>query len=291
MTILNLVDKEKSGVTYTIYNFPDGQQSIEIHDINYFLSSDRRVIIYSRFNSFKDLELIICSVYALRDLGAKDIELYIPYVLGARSDRRFVPGTPRYLSQVIAPILNSLNLNEIHVLDPHSDVMENVINNLTKKDNTDFVKWVLSDLGSEDYILVSPDAGALKKVFTVAERIYYTKDIIIASKHRDIATGEITHTEVPIPDQTLISKDFIIIDDICDGGKTFIEIAKELKKQGVSGKIYLIVTHGIFSKGYKVLGEYFNGVFCTNSIQDIGEVYSDAMGNLHKTKIKQLNIF
>jgi ribose-phosphate pyrophosphokinase len=59
-----------------------------------------------------------------------------------------------------------------------------------------------------------------------------------------------------------------IVDDICDGGRTFIELSKELKKRNC-GNVYLIISHGIFSKGIDVLREHFTKVFCTNSISDI----------------------
>jgi ribose-phosphate pyrophosphokinase len=43
----------------------------------------------------------------------------------------------------------------------------------------------------------------------------------------------------------------MICDDIADGGKTFIELAKSLN--GIVKDINLYVSHGIFSKGLKVL--------------------------------------
>jgi ribose-phosphate pyrophosphokinase len=50
----------------------------------------------------------------------------------------------------------------------------------------------------------------------------------------------------------------VIVDDICDGGRTFLEIAKTIrsKKRNISifgDKIYLVVTHGIFSAGFDEL--------------------------------------
>jgi len=40
----------------------------------------------------------------------------------------------------------------------------------------------------------------------------------------------------------------MIVDDICDGGATFILLAKELYAAGAK-EVNLFVTHGIFSKG------------------------------------------
>jgi hypothetical protein len=47
----------------------------------------------------------------------------------------------------------------------------------------------------------------------------------------------------------------------------------------------LIVTHGVFSAGFKPLFEYFEGIFCTNSIDDIHET------SFAGEKVKQLDIF
>ena len=62
-----------------------------------------------------------------------------------------------------------------------------------------------------------------------------------------------------------LKKDVTIVDDISDGGRSFIELAAVLRKRNV-GKIYLYVTHGIFSKGLDVLFEAgIDEVFTTNS--------------------------
>ena len=91
-----------------------------------------------------------------------------------------------------------------------------------------------------------------------------------------MATGAISETRIY---GDVSGRDCLIVDDICDGGRTFIELAKEIRKQ-TNLPIYLIVTHGIFSAGFEQLNEYFAGIFCTNSIKDIDE-----------TNVKQYNVF
>ena len=58
-----------------------------------------------------------------------------------------------------------------------------------------------------------------------------------------------------------------------------------------SCKIYLIVTHGIFSQGFLKLGEYFDGIFCTNSYKDINTESLSAVASYENKTFKQLNIF
>lgn len=159
----------------------------------------------------------------------------------------------------------------------------------------------------DNIILVSPDAGASKKIYKLAEQIGYKGDIITCSKDRD-KDGKLTKTIVPITDNIIKSKkDYIIIDDICDGGATFINIAKELKKLYNCNKIYLIVTHSIFSKGFEELSKYFDGIYCTNSYGEIHSDVEDGTGRLVDTwfagtenswypeipkgLVKQLNVF
>ena len=82
-----------------------------------------------------------------------------------------------------------------------------------------------------------------------------------------------------------------IVDDICDGGRTFIELAKEIKKQ-TNTPIYLIVTHGIFSAGFDKLSDELDGIFCTNSVKDIDfETVKVQSRQGSSDFVKQLNVF
>lgn len=276
---LNLAKPEESTLSFEISKFPDGQQSVTIKSISQVKDSD--IVINSRLKSFKDLELIICANQALRELGARSVSLYVPYFLGARSDRKFLNGSVNYLKQVICPIINSQKFNKVIVLDPHSDVLEACIDNFEKVNNHLLVKYSLTDIDNtnqarERVVLVSPDGGALKKIYDVAAEFKIT-DVVTAIKHRDILSGKITHTEVPLkPLEHEYGKKFVIVDDICDGGRTFIELAKAIKERTHDSEIYLIVTHGIFSAGLLELSRYFKKIYTTNSYADIkAEEHSD----------------
>jgi ribose-phosphate pyrophosphokinase len=300
MINLNLVNQEKSAIKYKISQFPDGQQTVDLTDWNDLNNYADPVKITTRLNSFKDVEILICAVQAIRNLKPdQKIALYVPYFLGSRSDRKFVDGGVNYLKQVICPIINSLNFFTVIVLDPHSDVLEACLNNYEKVDNHMIVKYALTDIDNkidaqERICLVSPDAGAYKKIFDVAKKFGINK-IITANKVRDMRTGNILRTEVPVLDQHADIK-YVIVDDICDGGRTFIEIAKVIKShvwprdEYFRGKIYLVVTHGIFSAGYAQLGEYFEAIYTTNSVKDVAETEYHALENT-PTKVKQQNVF
>lgn len=289
---LNLVDLENSDIKYKISRFPDGQQSITLDMVDADLPNKITVSITSRLNSFKDLEIIISANQALREFSyVENVKLNVPYFLGARSDRKFEAGTSNYLKTVICPIINAQNFSRVTVLDPHSDVLEACLNNYHKHNNHRLVKDALTKIDNKDgaqsrICLVSPDAGAYKKIFDVAKE-FKIDNIITASKVRDIKTSKILRTEIPdLPGSVGDDLQYVIIDDICDGGRTFNELAKAIRAQRADAKIYLIVTHGIFSAGFKELAQHFEGIYTTNSYRDVADNEYE-----EKTNTTTFNIF
>lgn len=314
MKILNLVYEEASDLKYQVSQFPDGQQQLTIKglkSLNFNLTTDKyedvvvplkelnvteTIQIRARLNNFKDLELIICAKKSLLELGFNNVELYVPYFLGSRSDRKFEEGSNNYLKTVICPIINLMEFSKVITIDPHSDVLEACLNNFKKIDNLAVVDEGLAALkiNLKDSVLISPDAGASKKIYSIADRIEYKGDIVTCSKSRDV-DGKLSKLNIPVrPHRYEDNTDFIIIDDIADGAATFINIAKKIKEDFNSSnkpyKLYLIVTHGIFSKGFEELNKYFDGIYCTNSYSDIPDYYDNGMQKF-KTGVKQLNVF
>jgi ribose-phosphate pyrophosphokinase len=235
------------------------------------------------------LEIIIAANQALREFSyVENVKLNVPYFLGARSDRKFESGTSSYLKTVICPIINAQNFSRVTVLDPHSDVLEACLNNYHKHNNHRLAKDALSDIDTNkdvsELCLVSPDAGAYKKIFDVAKK-FGIENIITATKVRDIRSGNIIRTEIPTLNQHEDLK-YVIIDDICDGGRTFIELAKAIKGSRPSAKVYLIVTHGIFSAGFKELSQYFERIYTTNSYREVADNEYE-----EETKTTTFNIF
>ena len=56
----------------------------------------------------------------------------------------------------------------------------------------------------------------------------------------------------------------LVVDDICDGGRTFVELGDRLN-EAKSHSNYLFVSHGIFSAGFDELKRYYAGIGTTNS--------------------------
>ncbi len=206
-------------------------------------SESENVRINTRLNSSDDLMNLCLAVDALRNMGVKYIEAFIPYIPYARQDRVMTTGEPLSI-KVFADILNSLNLDKVTVFDAHSDVAPALINHCKNTNNGVMVRYFLKELNLSDYVLVSPDLGAYKKIDKLAEAIGYKGEIATGIKVRNLETGEIIKSDVVSGD--LSGKNCVVIDDICDGGRTFIELAATLKAKN-AGNLYFIASHGIFS--------------------------------------------
>lgn len=184
---------------------------------------------------------------------------YIPY---AQQDR-MCEQDETLACKVFAQMINSLGYGQVLVADSHSDVMPALIDNCTNASRTDIINGELrATLTKTVCHLVSPDAGALKKTYSLAKDFGVGK-IIRADKIRDTKTGSIVETVVYAED--LNGAHCVIVDDICVGGRTFIELAKKLKQAG-AGLITLYVTHGIFSNGVQdLLSSGITSIYTTDS--------------------------
>ena len=90
----------------------------------------------------------------------------------------------------------------------------------------------------------------------------------IQGKQRDVSTGEIVATTID-KDAVMCYDTFFVVDDICDGGRTFIELGKAIRDTKSNAKLVLCVTHGIFSKGKEVLKPMFDEILCINDLSEV----------------------
>ena len=251
------------------FNFPGGECHIKLPSSNITEKTD----ILADLKNSDDIMRLLLSVDAVRRINPQtNIDLTIPHFPYARQDR--VCNQCEALSvKVMTNAINNLHCTSVTIFDPHSDVTPALLNNCKVVTQADIITncFLANEILDKSLTLVSPDAGAEKKIQAVIKKIASDKksvDVIFASKKRDTLTGKIISTNIY---DDVKNKNLMIIDDICDGGKTFIELAKLLKTLGANN-IYLYVTHGIFSKGLDVLRENFNHVYCCHTMLELSEI-------------------
>jgi ribose-phosphate pyrophosphokinase len=247
-------------IQFESFLFSGGEPHIKI---NPDFDHKEPISLTHRLNSFQDVGLLCLAVDALRRLGVKEINLFIPYFPAARQDRVMVAGEPLSV-KVYADIINALHLDSVTIYDAHSEVAPALLERCINIPNHDFIQKVVEKIGKE-VVLISPDGGALKKIYKVSEAIGDI-EVVECSKTREVKTGKLSGFKVYKDD--LEGKDCLIVDDICDGGGTFIGLAEALNARN-AGNLYLAVSHGIFSKGLDALGGYFTEIFTTDSVREI----------------------
>lgn len=172
---------------------------------------------------------------------------YLPY---ARQDKK-IGNETTFALRSFTKLLNACEFDQIIINDPHSNIALELINNSEATYPDSLIYELKFSLGFD--IACYPDKGALLKYGEM-----YNFPNVYGEKIRDQATGHITEYKlVGNPED----KNVLIIDDICDGGATFITLTKELYKAGAK-EVNLFVTHGLFTQGtHKLKSIGINRIF------------------------------
>lgn len=252
------------------HRFSGGEVHVRVEGLD---TSTRRALIAHRVNSADDLMHVLLTADAIRgSVPEASLDLYMPYVPYARQDRRMVPGDPLSI-RVLADLVNSCRFGQVFVLDPHSDVATAVLDRCRPLPIHDNVSRAIDATGATRIVI--PDAGAAKRVHAILHRLedrHATIATVQATKTRDVTRrGEITGMQLETA-ADVAGHACLIIDDICDGGRTFLSLSQLLRRHGAKG-VYLYVTHGIFAHGLEPLlacaeaEGRLDGIFTTDSIR------------------------
>lgn len=255
-------------VEANIFRFPGGEMQVRIKTFDYY-SGRISPTIYAPIRSSDDvMTLLLLTDAVRRAFPNHPIHLICPYLPYARQDRVCYAGEALSL-RVMCDLLNMQDYASIEVWDVHSDVAIALLNRATNIPASAFI-WGAAHTSylNGKVVLVSPDAGAIKRVSQCSTEL--DRPMVLARKIRDPNTGHITGTEVQ--SDHIGDKNFLIVDDICDGGRTFIELATVLRPL-TNGQIHLYVTHGIFSAGFDVLRGHIAHIYTPNSF--VSDVSSD----------------
>lgn len=223
--------------------------------------------------------LTFCETVRAVKLHTDRVIAFIPYFPAARQDRVTQFPTMNLSVGLYADIVNSLGLDRVFLLDPHSPVTPALVNNVRLIDVADLCVNACS-LDMSEYLyaygyagVIAPDAGAEKRAYEVASHYQMRVPAYTAGKHRDVSTGRLTGFSF---DAELEPGRYLLVDDICDGGGTFAGLLSKIhEKYGDPAlhKFDLWVTHGVFSGNAKKNLKGFDRVITTDSVHVGGEGY------------------
>lgn len=234
-------------IPVNVIKFNGGEIQVNLNNISLDTIKSKKVCVRAHIKNQEDIFALIQTKVIVDKHKPLSVFLYLPRIPYAQSDRAMTQHECSGL-KVFSHILNSLKFDSVHVDDPHSDVSEALINNIIIKEQHECLLPFKDIIKQTHSYLVSPDGGALKKIYKSSKALQLP--VIEASKQRDVTTGSITGTSVNANGVNLEGTTVLIVDDILDGGRTFIELAKVLKEEYKVKQTDLYITHGIFAKGF-----------------------------------------
>lgn len=247
-------DRKYTG--FIINTFPDGQREILLRLDE--LDVKRPVNIVCSIKHFNDLEVLISLVKALKNNDFIINSIDFKYLMGMRSDRTFQKGMCNYFRDVIAPIINSLDIKHKVFFEPHSFATSYIRRGYGYSFNGHHEVGAIEILGDMTH--------AIKRDDFFARDLYFIKKRSESGAIESISLPDKFITEIKARKEYL---PLIIVDDLCDGGATFIAEADYLRLLFPNRKIYLSIAHALFSKGIDHVAKHFEKIYCSNSYQDI----------------------
>lgn len=183
--------------------------------------------------------------------NCETVTLKVPYLPYGRQDKD-VNNKASFALKTFAKTLYNANICRVETYDAHSLVQTD-----TYIESTTASEFHQSILNHD--VVCYPDKGAATRYGS------YGLPVVYCEKIRDQLTGNILGLKVS-GDADLTNKRVLIIDDICDGGMTFIKVAEALKPFNPK-QVDLAVSHGLFSKGKQCLHDAgITNIFTTNSL-------------------------
>ena len=245
-------------IEFSVSTFPGGEVHVRLNDEDSeHLPALIRIAAHLR--SATDQMALFMLTDALRRTYKAPIHLDMPYVPYARQDR--VCNSGEALSaKVFCQMVNSQGYESVTIFDPHSDVVPALLDRVVVKDASTAIAQILErEEFKHGVTFIAPDAGAQKRVMKLA-KTFGVESVACADKVRDTKTGQILGVSLDFDFPAGLPA--LVIDDICDGGATFVALSNHITtKPALDGPLYLYVSHGIFSKGVGRVAEHYNHVF------------------------------
>lgn len=257
MQILNLINKGRSNIDYSISRFPDGEVQITLGEF----SHKDEINVKCRITSAEELFLLMQVSDILVRHGMR-FSISIYYLMGMRMDRVMSFDRPYTLNMVVH-ILDNLGAYGIYLFCPHSNTALDLFRFTSVAQINPDKLDIMVNTTFKDYQIVLPDSGAVER----ADMDDIPEGIVIGEKVRNVTTGKIESIKIKNP-EVINGRPLLIEDDLCDGGGTFVGLAQAIREIDPKADVNIVVCHMVNSKGIENLSKNFNHVWFTNSYKD-----------------------
>lgn len=181
-------------------------------------------------------------VDAAKRASAKRITVVAPFYGYSRQDRK-ASGREPITARLVADLFSVAGADRLMSVDLHSGQIQGFFDGpVDHLVAMPVLVDYLSDLGDDDLVIVSPDAGRMK----VAERYTNLLNADLAYVHKRRSTTEMNAVEAKEIIGHVKGRTCVLIDDMIDTGGTICAAADLLAEKG-AGRVIVATTHGVFS--------------------------------------------
>lgn len=249
----------------TTKKFSNKETSVEIGES---VRGEDVYIVQSGCGEINDnlMELFIM-INACKIASASRVTAVIPCFPYSRQDKREKSRAP-ITAKLLANLVSVAGADHVITIDLHSSQIQGFFNipvdNLYAEPA--ITKWIKENIPEwKSCVMVSPDAGGVKRMTAIADRL----DIDFAIIHKERQRANDGDSTVLVGN--VKNRIAIMVDDLADTCDTIVKGAKALREAGAS-TIYAISTHGIFAGNAieKINGSCLEALVVTNTIpQDL----------------------
>ncbi|XP_053611589.1 ribose-phosphate pyrophosphokinase 2-like [Plodia interpunctella] len=208
------------------------------------------------------MELFIM-INACKIASASRVTAVIPSFPYSRQDKKDKSRAP-ITAKLLANLTSVAGADHVITIDLHSSQIQGFFNipvdNLYAEPA--ITKWIKENIPDwKSSVMVSPDAGGVKRMTGIADRL----DIDFAIIHKESKRTIDGDSTVLVGD--VRNRIAIMVDDLADTCDTIIKGAEKLREAGAS-KIYAILTHGVLAGNAieKINSSCLEAIVVTNTI-------------------------
>ena len=244
-----------------VNHFADGETLVEIGES---VRGKRVFLIQSTCAPTNErLMEVLIALNALKLGSATAIGVLMPYYGYARQDRKAKPRQP-ITAKLVADLLGTAGAYRVVTVDLHAAQIEGFFN--FPVDNLTVIPMMANYYRSkgidlDEFIVVSPDHGGVNRARRLAENLGVSMAIIDKRRPRP------NEVEVANIIGNVEGLNCIMVDDICDTGRSLVAASETLKEHGAKD-IYVCLAHGVFSGNAteRIEASPIKEVVVTNSI-------------------------
>ncbi len=268
-----------------IKNFSDGE--IWVKYLENIRGNDV-FIIQSTFPPSDNLMELLIMIDAAKRASARRITAVIPYFGYARQDRKDQPRVP-ITSKLVANLITVAGADRVLTMDLHAPQIQGFFDipfdHLYSA--VVLVPAIREIVGSENFVVASPDIGGVKFARGYAKRL--NAELILVDKRRTAHNeSEVVNVVGDVKDRIVV-----IVDDIIDTAGTFVNAANALVARGAK-RIIGACTHPILSGNAveKIENAPVEKIFVTDTVplrsespkievRSVAKVFAEAIKRIH----------